>query len=257
VAELHDLSEYPSCRDLEPLLFVLKNLADRAMARLHGRAQRMASLEMVLDLEKGKREWKLELPVPQGSVAGLLPILRERLSFDLQRKPLEHAIVRISITVVETAPAHRSQRDLFQASDQEAEAWDALVGRLCQKLGKDRAFIAQTVDAHLPERAWARALEALDRLPLDIPQRPIRVLRNPQPLKQEGHFLVQQAQAPSKRWLITEWQGPERIAVEWWMDPQLEGFKRDYYKVMTENGEKLWIFTVPARQGYYLHGYFD
>lgn len=253
-AELHDLSEFQSCRELEPLLFIVKNLADRAMARLRGRAQRMASLEVVLDLERGKREWSLDLPVPQGSAAGLLPILRERLSFDLQRAPLDHAIVRVEITVTETAPAYRAQRDLFQAGETESEAWDALVGRLCQKLGKDRAFIAKPVDNYLPERAWARALEALDKLPADIPPRPVRMLRKPQPIKQEGHFLVQ---TPSKRWRITEWQGPERIAVEWWMDPQLEGFKRDYYQVETEAGEKLWIFSVPSKPGYYLHGFFD
>ncbi|MBI3544250.1 MAG: hypothetical protein HY075_13350 [Deltaproteobacteria bacterium] len=251
-AELHELSELPICTDLEPLLFVLKGLSDRTMARLRGRAQRLSTFNLTLDLEKGRREWKIELPVPQGSTAGLLPILRDRLGFDLQKKPLENTIVRVQLDVVETTPANRSQRDLFDEGGDTAEAWDALVGRLRQKLGKDSAFVANQVDEYLPERAWARALEALDRLPTELPPRPARVLRKPIPLKQDGQFLVGQ-----KKWRVSEWHGPERIAVEWWMDPELEGFKRDYYRIVTEAGEQLWVYSAPARQGYYLHGYFD
>lgn len=251
-AELHELAEFPSCTDLEPLLFVIKSVADKVMARLRGRGHRASSLQLLLDLEKGKREWLIELPVPQGSTSGLIPILRDKLGFELNRAPLEQPIVRVSLSVLETAPGHRSQRDLFQAGDREAEAWDALVGRLCQKLGKDRAFVANPVDRHLPERAWARALEALDKLPLELPPRPARVLRKPQPLKQMGHFLVGR-----KKWRVSEWHGPERISVEWWMDPELQGFRRDYFRVVAENGEQLWIYSVPSHSGYYLHGYFD
>lgn len=251
-AELHELSEYPACSDLEPLLFILKNLSDRAMARLRGRGERAATLGLVLDLEKGKREWHIELPVPQGSVPGLLPILRDKLGHDLGRTPLDHAVVRITLSVLETAPGHRSQRDLFDADKNEAEAWDALVGRLRQKLGADQAFVANSVDRHLPERAWQRALEALDRLPVDIPPRPARVLKKPQPLKRDGRSLVGR-----KRWQVSEWHGPERISVEWWMDPQLQGFNRDYFRVVADSGEQLWVFSVPSRQDLYLHGYFD
>ena len=41
------------------------------------------------------------------------------------------------------------------------------------------------------------------------------------------------------------------------MDPQLKGFNRDYYRVVTESGEQLWVFAIPSREGFYLHGYFD
>lgn len=251
-AELHELSEFGVCSDLEPLLFILKNLADRMMARLRGRAERVATLELKLDLEKGSRCWNFELPVPQSSVPGLLPLLRDRLDFDLNKTPLEHAIVRIEITVLETAPGYRSQRDLFCPKEEEAEAWDALVARLCQKLGKENAFVATPANRHLPEKAWGRAIQALDRLPLELPPRPSRVLKSPEALRKEGRSLV-----GAKRWNIAEWHGPERISVEWWMDPELRGFNRDYFRVVTETGEQLWVFSVPSRPELYLHGYFD
>ncbi|MBI3557020.1 MAG: hypothetical protein HY074_12210 [Deltaproteobacteria bacterium] len=261
--ELHELAEFQSCTDLEPLLFILKSAADRAMARLRGRAQRVSTLHLLLDLEKGQREWKIELPVPQGSTSGLLPILRERLNHDFAKAPLEKSIVRVSLTVLETVPSHRGQRDLFQTTGDANEAWDALVGRLCQRLGKDKAFVANLAEDYLPERAWQRALEALDKLPTEIPPRPARVLKKPVPLHKEGIFLVpsmKRGTVPKKapkKWRIAEWHGPERISVEWWMDPQLQGFNRDYYRLVTEGGDQLWVFSVPARGDYYLHGYFD
>ena len=261
--ELHELSEFQSCTDLEPLLFILKTAADRTMARLRGRGQRASTLQLTLEMEKGNREWKLELPVPQGSTSGLLPILRDRLGFDLGRKPLEHSIVRVSLSVLETVPSQRTQRDLFQTTGDATEAWEALVGRLCQRLGKDKAFVATLAEDYLPERAWQRALEALDKLPTEIPPRPARVLKKPVPLQKEGIFLVPSMkkgrvpQKAPKRWRIAEWHGPERISVEWWMDPQLQGFNRDYYRLVTEGGDQLWVFSTPARGDYYLHGYFD
>ncbi len=257
--ELHELSEFQSCTNLEPLLFILKGVSDRAMARLRGRAQRASTLHLTLDLEKGQREWKIELPVPQGSTSGLLPILRDRLSFDFAKTPLEKSIVRVSLAVLETSPSNRVQRDLFQTTGDATEAWDALVGRLCQRLGKDKAFVANLAEDYLPERAWQRALEALDKLPTEIPPRPARVLKKPVPLHKEGTFLIpslKKGKAP-KRWRISEWHGPERISVEWWMDPQLQGFNRDYYRLVTEAGDQLWVFSTPARGDYYLHGYFD
>ena len=41
--------------------------------------------------------------------------------------------------------------------------------------------------------------------------------------------------------------GPERIAPEWWLDdPDWRSGVRDYWRVETETGERLWL--------YYAHG---
>ena len=41
--------------------------------------------------------------------------------------------------------------------------------------------------------------------------------------------------------------GPERIAPEWWLDdPEWRSGTRDYWRVTTETGERLWL--------YYAHG---
>jgi protein ImuB len=37
--------------------------------------------------------------------------------------------------------------------------------------------------------------------------------------------------------------GPERLQPEWWFeDPDWRGGTRDYWRVETEGGEKLWLF---------------
>jgi protein ImuB len=37
--------------------------------------------------------------------------------------------------------------------------------------------------------------------------------------------------------------GPERIAPEWWLDdPNWRSGVRDYWRVETETGERLWLF---------------
>jgi protein ImuB len=264
--EFHDSAEISPCIGLDPLLFVLKSLADRAMARLRGRGLRASTIELELELDREaglksrKRPWRIELPVAQGSVSGLMPILRERLRFDLDRHPLAAAVLSVTFTVTETAPGHGSQKNLFNNNEEEAEAIDALVGRLRQRLGKDAAFRAAPVDRHLPERAWKRSLNAVpDLAPVmnedffEPPARPARVLKKPIAVRKDGDSLYRE----DRHWRVMEWHGPERISCEWWKDPKLSGYNRDYYRVVTDKGEQLWLFSVPSRPDFFLHGYFD
>ena len=42
---------------------------------------------------------------------------------------------------------------------------------------------------------------------------------------------------------LAEARGPERIAPEWWLDePDWRSGVRDYWQVVTEAGDKLWLF---------------
>lgn len=260
--ELCDSETLSPCADLESLLFVLKTAMDRAMARLRARNQRAAAIDLEFELDdQTTRSWKLALPLPQGSAGALLPILRDRLSFDLQLQPLTSPVTIVRFGVPETAPGHGAQRDFFNSKEDEAEAWDALVGRLAQKLGKNRAFVAQPVDRHLPEGAWQAASDPLAvaptaHLPLQQPKRPSRLLKTPEALQREGDYLLHASR--TQHWRAIEWHGPERLSGEWWTDTKkfpLGGFQRDYYRILTESGEQLWVFAV--RNELYLHGYFD
>lgn len=252
------------CSGLEPLVFVLRGILDRAMARLRGLGERASVVEVLFELEnKRKRGYRIELPVPQGSAAGLLPILRERIQFDLQMRPLEAPVTDLEFRILEKVPGHGAQRGFFNRQEEENEAWEALLGRLCQKIGKERAFVAQPADRYLPEASWSKALnwKATEAAPaasqFTSPQRPARLLPKPQDLQLEGDTLLH-CKRSHRYWRVLEWHGPERISGEWWSDPKAEGFHRDYYRVVAEGGEQLWVFSEPRSSSrFFLHGYFD
>ena len=54
--------------------------------------------------------------------------------------------------------------------------------------------------------------------------------------------------------------GPERIAPEWWLDdPAWRSGARDYWRVETEEGERLWLFAAKGGElspGWFAQGIF-
>jgi protein ImuB len=54
--------------------------------------------------------------------------------------------------------------------------------------------------------------------------------------------------------------GPERIAPEWWLDdPNWRSGQRDYWIVVTERGERLWLYFAHGAAksaGWFCHGAF-
>lgn len=288
--DLRSLDSMDPCHDLEPLFFLSRGIIDRAMARLRGRGERAAQVELEFTLERHsalkevQRSWKMQLPVPQGSVQALLPLLRERVAGDVSRNGLAAPVVGLRFTIHEAAPGHGAQRNLFNKREDESEAWDQLLARLIEKLGQERAFVAKPVDRHLPERAWqpviASSIPPLDLLnPADLPvsspvRRPTRVLKRPEPVKKLGEMIVHCMN--DQHWQVAEWHGPERLSGEWWAPSK--GFQRDYYRVVTRTGEQLWVFVnrkasigpsfgsvtaaaavsaALAEERLYLHGFFD
>jgi protein ImuB len=254
--------------DLEPLIFSLKPVMDRAMARLKGRGERVTSLRIRLRLEKysslsqeeASRTWRLDLALPQGSSVGLLPLVRERLGFDLSQKPLPSPVTDLEFEVLETAPGVGAQRDFFDAREEEVEAWNSLIARLAEKLGDGRVFLADPVERYLPEKAWVKRSElSLEKrgdpqkeaIQDVLPERPLRVLSAPVPLHKNGGIL--QLSDRSRRWRVLQAEGPEILSGEWWF----RQFQRSYFKLATDSGEHLWVFQTPASETLYLHGYFD
>jgi protein ImuB len=51
--------------------------------------------------------------------------------------------------------------------------------------------------------------------------------------------------------------GPERIAPEWWFDdPKWRTGLRDYWRIETCEGPRLWLFHTPQSPGWYAQGEF-
>ena len=63
------------------------------------------------------------------------------------------------------------------------------------------------------------------------------------------------------RHVVARAEGPERIAMEWWRDEAGQMLMRDYFRVESREGVRVWLFRAwlndPERSTrWYLHGVF-
>ncbi len=253
-------SEY--CSEIEPLLFYAKSMLDRIFGRLRGRALRAERIAFSIELEKYSttkepiREWLFELITPQGAALGFLPILRERLNWDLSRTPIHSYVHTLKCSVLATTPGRSAQRDLFASHDSNSqldqqEALGSLFGELEEFLGKSHVFWAQTTEERFPERSWVRASQK-DAPQADLqdryPKRPTRIFKNPVPVTVIQDRLV----FKGRKFKSTRWSKVERLSLDWLNDTPA----RNYYRVDLEGGQTLWVFSDPQHH-YFVHGYFE
>jgi protein ImuB len=255
VIESENVDEMYDLRELEPLLFILKSVLDRAMLRLRGRCQVISNfkitfyLEKYSTLEKTEREWVFDLAFPQGSVISLLPMIRDKLNFDLERNPLLAPVRKAEVQVLSSVCAQSKQTDFFSKKEEDLESFRSIVNRLSERLGFNRAFLAQPKEAYFPERNWQKTLDETQEVENKIPERPLRILRTPLEIRLIDQYLF----CKKRKWKVLSLDGPERISGDWWIKDK----ERDYFKAKLESGEEFWIFHLPETGMYFLHGIFD
>ncbi len=177
----------------------------------------------------------------------------------------------ISLEATVTESLGTQQVDLAGSTDTGLELAH-LVDRLTARFGRDAVTQLQPVASHIPERAEIRAAP-LDHQQRDnttvsaLPraERPQRLLEHPEEINvlyavPEGP--PAQFQWRRRSYRVARYQGPERIAPEWWQDRPGTRL-RDYFKVEDEAGHRLWIYREglhdDGRGGnprWFLHGIF-
>ena len=260
-------SEY--CSDIEPLLFKAKEMLDRLFSRLRGRVLRAERIRFSIELEKYStvknpiREWDFELITPQGSTLGFLPVLRERLNWDLCIAPIESYVIAVTCDVLSTTLGQNAQRNFFHSREEYEEAMGSLFGQLEEYLGKGRVFWAKTTEERFPEKSWLRTKQK-DSFQADLknryPRRPTRIFTSPIPIsiiyRAEGNLALQagvnRIVFRGKIFKSVKWSQVERLSMDWLDDVPA----RNYYRVELEDGRALWIFSDPGHH-YFAHGYFE
>ncbi|HET9554302.1 MAG TPA: DNA polymerase Y family protein, partial [Anaeromyxobacteraceae bacterium] len=102
---------------------------------------------------------------------------------------------------------------------------------------------AGTGAAEPPPVAWARE-----------GTRPTRLLAEPRPVVAIGQGgRVTALRLGARLHAVLSFEGPERIAGEWWSAP----FDRDSYRARVEGLGDCWIYRDGADGRLYLHGFFD
>lgn len=142
---------------------------------------------------------------------------------------------------------------------QEDELSD-LISRLGNRLGFDHVLRFLPAESRIPERSFLTASAAWSEAsPLPYRKRPRRpaLIFPPEPVvSPSGH---PPARFRWRRMSFTTLRaaGPERITPEWWFDdPAWRSGIRDYWRIETKEGPRLWLFHTPQAPAWAVQGTF-
>ncbi|MGN6278057.1 MAG: Y-family DNA polymerase, partial [Sphingomonas sp.] len=179
-------------------------------------------------------------------------------------------LVRLAVPVLESLAPTQLELDGGEVSDGELLA---LIDRLSTRLGARRVQRLVPRDTHIPEQAVLTlpAIEAPAPEPWPAPEagepplRPLHLFDPPQPIEvptaafPDGppHRFVWRRTAHD----VVRYEGPERIAAEWWKRDDNAGLTRDYYRIEDTRGRRFWVFRhglyrEKATPRWYMHGLF-
>ncbi len=259
------------------VLATIQALAGDAAVRLRERGQGGRQFEVSLFRSDGHvARLGVDTGGPTRDAALLMRLIRERI--DALADPLDpgfgYDMIRLAVPLAETLIS--VQAGLEQKVDINAEA-AALIDRLSVRLGADRVRHFHARDSHIPERAaLERAAQSgpsngdwQNPEPGEPAMRPFRLFETPQAI--EVMASIPDGPPRQFRWRrnlhqIVSYEGPERIAPEWWRrkgghEPGAGGLTRDYYRVEDKEGRRFWLFRrglydEAERPCWYLHGVF-
>jgi protein ImuB len=263
----------PIAREAD-VLGTIEQLARRLAVVLERRGEGARLLGLALFRADGKVH-RLEL----GTGAPLRDAVRMRRLFEDRLAVLGDEcdpgfgfdLIRLSALVTERSdPAQTG----LAAADH-TEEMTHLIDRLGARFGLRRVSRLLPQDTHIPELAVAavpaHAVQEIAPTKHAIEQdslatvRPIRLFERPQPIE----VIDEVPDGPPVRFRWRQvWhdvalaEGPERIAMEWWRDGQGEEHTRDYFRVESGIGARLWLYREGLYQGgqpkprWYLHGLF-
>lgn len=169
--------------------------------------------------------------------------------------------IRLTAYVTEALPPEQLGGGPVQRHE---DALADLFSRLGNRLGFDRVLRLLPAQSKIPERSFlispAAYSEAEQPPPRQGPDRPI-IIFPPEPVtaaaaRQSGHpparFRWRRMQFTTLRVI-----GPERITPEWWFDdPAWRSGLRDYWRVETLEGPRLWLFHTPQASNWFAQGEF-
>lgn len=231
------------------LMRLLDRLCDH-LARHHYGARRL-SLEL-RRVDRASVTVQIGLARPMRDPAQIAPLFA-RFIGDVDAG---FGIDAMRLVALMTEPLMPEQIDGEKQDDKLAD----LISRLGNRIGFDRVLRMQSTDSLIPERSFALVQAAHSAPTTDWPKggppRPILIFP-PEPVTDmQGH--------PPEifRWrrmqLTTHCAtGPERIAPEWWFDdPAWRTGLRDYWRIDTRQGPRLWLFHTPQTPGWFCQGEF-
>lgn len=244
-------------------------LSESLVRGLEKRGQGARVLEALFFRADGQRRGlTIETGQPIRDPQGIVRLFREKMA--ALRDPLDPGfgfdLIRLCAAVTQDMDVRTTSLDTKAFEPDVA----FLIDTLSARFGAQRVLRFQPQDTHIPEGAaiavpvqqgrsvqvpWARLGEA-------APRRPLRLFAKAEPVE----VLASSAYGAPLRFswrralhVVTEAEGPERIAMEWWRQ---QGPARDYFRVEDACGRRFWLYreessaweTVQRR--WFMHGRF-
>lgn len=231
-----------------------------------GRGARRLRLDL-LRSDHTRQSFDLGLARPSADPARLRPLLLQKIA-DVDAG---FGIDVIRLEAIQTEPVHPIQHKghleaaRTAAQSGENSALDDLIGTLGARIGLEAITRWHPADSHTPEKtatvlAAAWSAPPAGTWPRAHAPRPL-VLFPPEPVNAPDHPTL-----PARfRWrgqtlALNSAAGPERLAPEWWLDdPNWRSGVRDYWRVETAEGQRLWLYYAHGGQmssGWFCHGRF-
>ena len=254
----------------------LELLRESALA-LEAKGQGGRAFRLTLERSDGVRQHlSIETGHPTRDPAPVLRLFDERIATLADPLDPGFGYDRIVLDVGATEPLAPSQPE-FGGGEQAQVALADLVDRLSTRLGPNGLVRLEPRDSHIPEQAQFAFPAVHARTPVrwpkpppgEPPLRPLFLFDPPQPVE----VIAEVPDGPPHRFRwrrklqeVRLYEGPERIAAEWWRRkggelPGKGGLTRDYYRVEDVRGRRYWLFRhglyeEKADPRWYLHGLF-
>ncbi|MFN4155895.1 MAG: Y-family DNA polymerase [Paracoccaceae bacterium] len=233
---------------------LLEPLCARLKAHDAGARRLVLTLRRV---DQGSQQVELRLAAAMHDAARILPLFARGVGEVDSGFGIDQ--IRLEAVLVEPLAPQQTGRRMPQA---DPDRLNDLITRIGTRIGLENIRRFLPADSHIPERSFIIATAAHS-----TPEggwaaarpRPLRLFR-PEPL---FGTINASAQPPAQfRWramTLTTGRatGPERIAPEWWLeDDNWRSGLRDYWKVETRQGRRLWLFYTPQNPGWFVQGEF-
>jgi protein ImuB len=258
---------------VDAALQVIGELADEATSALEERRAGGRRFDVRLYRSDGAvRDLAVETSLPMRDPVMLMRLFAERI--ESLADPIDPGfgfdMIRMAVPAFEPLAACQLR---LEGGTVTREAMAALVDRLGTRLGRGRIRQFAACDTHIPEQS-VLTLPAVDAAspaswpaatPGEPPLRPLHLFDPPQRID----VIAEVPDGPPHRFRwrrtlheVRRYEGPERIAAEWWKRSGKPGLTRDYYRVEDARGRRFWIFrhglygAEKNDPAWYVHGLF-
>ena len=204
-------------------------------------------------VDQGSQQVELHLARAMRDPARILPLFERGVAAVDAGFGID--VMRLEAVGVEPLPVQQ----ITSVTHDQPDKLDDLITRIGTRIGLENIQRFLPADSHIPERSFTIAPAAFSVAEggwVCPRPRPL-LLFSPEPLTVKGATPPQKFRWRSMALTTGRATGPERIAPEWWLsDENWRSGLRDYWKIDTREGRRLWLFYTPQAPAWFVHGEF-